>query len=71
MNPVSEIENGLPGHLDSPLAWDKNSFRCEKDYTHYLIDAEVKEIDDALEHFKGTVDSPPLVKADESSDQCS
>ena len=52
--PTPTLNNGWPGRLVSPLAWDGNAVRSEKDYTYCFNDVEIEEIDNALQYFKGT-----------------
>ena len=54
------LPSGLPKYLDSPLAWDKSTFKDEKDYTYTLNAAEIIEIENALGYFKGHL--PALAK---------
>lgn len=54
------LPSGLPKYLDSPLAWDKSTFKDEEDYTYTLNAAEIIEIENALGYFKGHL--PVLAK---------
>jgi hypothetical protein len=43
-----------PVAQNPPSAWDGSRIRTDEHYTYVLSSGEIKEIDDALEHFKGT-----------------
>lgn len=44
---------GWPTALNSGVAWDGAEFRSEEQYTYMLSKAEVREIEAALQSFKG------------------
>ena len=50
------LPDGFPSELKSDLVWDGSTIAEEYKWTYELNEAEVKEIEDALKHFKC---SPP------------
>ncbi|TLD28697.1 hypothetical protein PspLS_03782 [Pyricularia sp. CBS 133598] len=47
-----QLPAGFPAVLDSKLAWIGADFKNAESYTYQLTDANIAEIDDAVEHFK-------------------
>jgi hypothetical protein len=50
---VSGLPTGFPSVLDSPLAWSGSQLTNDEDYVFRLAESHLKEIDHALEQFKG------------------
>lgn len=44
---------GFPERIEAPRAWAGQEFSEEKSYIYVLSEAEVKEIEEALDYFKG------------------
>jgi hypothetical protein len=51
----TDVPDGWPKHLDSPLAWKGVDFENEEQYILQLSSDEILEIESALKHFKGTI----------------
>jgi hypothetical protein len=49
----SGLPANFPGILNSPMAWTGREFMRESDYVYRFEDAEIQELEAALEHFKG------------------
>ncbi|KAF8636781.1 hypothetical protein AX16_010982 [Volvariella volvacea WC 439] len=50
--PETPLPEGFPAHLDSPLVWEGEDWTDEKQWTYDLSTEHLKEIDDAVKHFK-------------------
>lgn len=48
------LPQGFPLKLESKLVWDGNTLGESYDWNYILTDADKKEIDEALQHFKCT-----------------
>lgn len=46
------LPDGFPQKLDSPLVWEGKDVEKRDDWLYHLSDAELDEIDAALQHFK-------------------
>ncbi|TEA20261.1 Taurine hydroxylase-like protein SAT17 [Colletotrichum sidae] len=46
------LPEGFPQKLDSELVWDGNTLADTYDWNYVLTDADKKEVDEALQHFK-------------------
>lgn len=51
--PKSALPKGFPKKLESPLVWEGKDWKEEKEWVYELNVDEVKEIDDAVNHFHG------------------
>lgn len=51
--PTSPLPDGFPKKLNSPLVWEGKDWHDEKQWVYDLSEAELKEIDDAMQHFYG------------------
>ncbi|KAG5642246.1 hypothetical protein DXG03_003349 [Asterophora parasitica] len=51
--PSTPLPEGFPKKLESPLVWQGSDFKDEKEWVYVLAPAHLKEIDDALKHFRG------------------
>ncbi|KAG6846235.1 hypothetical protein H0H93_015136, partial [Arthromyces matolae] len=49
----ASLPDGWPTKLESPLVWQGSDWKDEKQWTYDLNDVQLKEIDDALKHFRG------------------
>ncbi|KAG6853962.1 hypothetical protein C0991_012108 [Blastosporella zonata] len=47
------LPDGFPAKVDSPLVWQGSDWNDEKEWVHELDSDQLKEIDDALKHFRG------------------
>ena len=52
--PLTPLPEGFPQVLESPLVWEGKDWKDESQWTYNLSEAELKEIDAALKHFRGT-----------------
>ncbi|KAF9484930.1 Clavaminate synthase-like protein [Pholiota conissans] len=52
--PNTPLPPGFPKRVEGPIVWEGKDWDSEDQWVYRLSDAELKEIDDALEHFKGT-----------------
>ncbi|RDB25525.1 hypothetical protein Hypma_006210 [Hypsizygus marmoreus] len=55
--PNTPLPEGFPKSLDSPLVWQGSDWKEEKEWVYELNADQLKEIDDALKHFRG-LDKP-------------
>ncbi|KAG5652861.1 hypothetical protein H0H81_003360 [Sphagnurus paluster] len=51
--PSTPLPDGFPPNLDSPLVWEGKDWLDESKWVHQLSEVELKEIDDAVRHFRG------------------
>ena len=51
--PTTALPDGFPKVLDSPLVWEGDDWKEEKEWVYELSVSHIKEIDDALKHFRG------------------
>ncbi|KAG6836311.1 hypothetical protein H0H93_009231 [Arthromyces matolae] len=49
--PKTELPPGFPKRLESPLVWEGQDWKSEKQWVYELNEAELKEIDDAVRYF--------------------
>lgn len=47
------LPDGFPQKLDSDLAWDGNDLAQVYDWNYHLSEDDLKEVEEALQHFKG------------------
>lgn len=47
------LPGGFPLQLDSPLVWEGKDWQDEKQWVYELNSQQLKEIDDAVQHFNG------------------
>ncbi|KAG6839151.1 hypothetical protein C0991_005406 [Blastosporella zonata] len=47
------LPDGFPAQVDSPLVWQGSDWKDEKEWVYELNPEQLKEIDDALKHFRG------------------
>lgn len=47
------LPTGFPHKLESALVWDERDWKDPKQWEYELTAAQLKEIDDAVKHFKG------------------
>lgn len=47
------LPEGFPQKLDSDLAWDGKDLAQVYDWNYHLTEDDLKEVEDALQHFKG------------------
>ncbi|KAK0474936.1 hypothetical protein IW261DRAFT_535872 [Armillaria novae-zelandiae] len=52
--PDVPLPDGFPPRVEGPIVWDGGDWASEDQWVYRLGGAELKEIDAALEHFKGT-----------------
>ncbi|KJA15947.1 hypothetical protein HYPSUDRAFT_71724 [Hypholoma sublateritium FD-334 SS-4] len=52
--PNVALPPGFPQRVDGPIVWKGAGWRGEEQWVYRLDESELKEIDDALQHFKGT-----------------
>lgn len=51
--PNTPLPKGFPKKLESPLVWEGNHWKHEKEWVYELGKGEIGEIDEALKHFRG------------------
>ncbi|KAG5646882.1 hypothetical protein DXG03_001958 [Asterophora parasitica] len=51
--PSTPLPEGFPKKLESPLVWEGSDFKDEEEWVYNLTPEHLKEIDDALKHFRG------------------
>ncbi|KAJ3510436.1 hypothetical protein NLJ89_g4677 [Agrocybe chaxingu] len=51
--PNTPLPPGFPARVDGPIVWEGKDWVSEKQWVYVLNEAELKEIDDGLVHFKG------------------
>jgi hypothetical protein len=51
--PNVSLPKGFPKQVEGPIVWEGEDWESEDQWVYQLSVAELKEIDDALEHFKG------------------
>ncbi|KAF8079384.1 taurine catabolism dioxygenase TauD [Lyophyllum atratum] len=51
--PTIELPAGFPKKLESPLVWEGKDWQDEKQWVYELSAEELKEINDAVQHFHG------------------
>lgn len=49
----TNLPAGFPQQLVSPLVWEGKDIEKRSDWLYHLSDAQLDEIDSALNHFKG------------------
>lgn len=49
------LPEGFPKHLDSPLVWEGKDWTEASQWEYTLTPEQLKEIDDAAKHFRGTL----------------
>lgn len=52
--PQQSLPEGFPKHLDSPLVWEGKDWTDASQWEFELTPEHLKEIDDAVKHFRGT-----------------
>ena len=52
------LPEGFPRKLDSPLVWEGKDWEKESQWVYNLSPAELKEIDEAVRHFHGRLNTP-------------
>ncbi|KAK0210263.1 hypothetical protein DFS33DRAFT_1250563 [Desarmillaria ectypa] len=52
--PEVPLPEGFPPLVEGPIVWEGKDWTSEDHWVYQLGDTELKEIDQALEHFKGT-----------------
>ncbi|KAG2022353.1 taurine catabolism dioxygenase TauD [Coprinopsis cinerea AmutBmut pab1-1] len=52
--PSTPLPQGFPSKLRSPLAWEGKDWTDESQWVYQLSEAELKELDDAVQSFKAT-----------------
>ncbi|TFK22445.1 Clavaminate synthase-like protein [Coprinopsis marcescibilis] len=62
--PKTPLPKGYPHVLDSPLVWEGKDWKDESQWSFDLTAVHLKEIDGALEHFKGLNVKPGRVNQD-------
>ncbi|KAG6855850.1 hypothetical protein H0H87_010002 [Tephrocybe sp. NHM501043] len=50
--PQTPLPEGFPAKVDSPLVWQGSDWKDEKEWVYELNADQLKEIDDALKHFR-------------------
>ncbi|KAF8649399.1 hypothetical protein AX16_005840 [Volvariella volvacea WC 439] len=50
---LKSLPAGFPQKVDGPIVWEGSNWKEEKQWVYQLNDAQLKEIDDAVKHFKG------------------
>ncbi|KAF8629559.1 hypothetical protein AX15_003391 [Amanita polypyramis BW_CC] len=50
--PNSSLPEGFPRKVESPLVWEGKDFKDEKEWVYELTPDHLKEIDDAIKHFR-------------------
>ena len=50
--PRSNLPEGFPRRLESPLVWEGKDFKDEKEWVYELTPDQLEEIDDAIKHFR-------------------
>lgn len=50
--PNSTLPEGFPLKAESPLVWEGNDFKDEKEWVYDLTPDQLGEIDDAVKHFR-------------------
>lgn len=55
--PNTALPEGFPKKVDSPLVWAGKDWKEEKEWVYELNATELKEIDDAVKHFRGELGS--------------
>lgn len=50
--PKTALPEGFPKKLDSPLVWQGSDWKNEQEWVYNLNTEQLKEIDDAVKHFK-------------------
>lgn len=56
--PSTPLPAGFPQKLDSPLVWQGSDWKDEKEWVYELNADQLKEVDDALKHFRSTSYDP-------------
>lgn len=51
--PNVSLPGGFPSQVEGPIVWDGKDWNSEGQWVYQLSDLELKDIDAALEHFKG------------------
>lgn len=51
--PTTILPAGFPPKLSSPLVWEGKDWKDEQEWVYELNAAEIKEIEDAVKHFRG------------------
>ena len=46
------LPEGFPKELDSPLVWEGKAWKDDRQWVYELSAAELKEVDDAVKHFR-------------------
>lgn len=49
------LPEGFPQKLESPLVWEGKDYKDDSQWVYDLSPAELKEIDEAVHHFHGTL----------------
>ncbi|KAF8424962.1 hypothetical protein EV426DRAFT_75425 [Tirmania nivea] len=52
--PAVPLPAGFPARVDGPIVWEGSDWADEGQWVYQLSDAELKEVDAALEYFRGT-----------------
>jgi len=60
VNDAPLLPTGFPDVLDSSMAWAGTDFAKHSDFILRLNDVDIKEAEEALEHFKGSTALQPL-----------
>ncbi|KAF8994584.1 hypothetical protein BDQ17DRAFT_1392391 [Cyathus striatus] len=55
--PNNALPDGFPKKLESPLVWEGKDWKGEDQWVYNLSEEQLKEIDDAVKHFRG-LDKP-------------
>lgn len=50
--PKTSLPPGFPERVDGPIVWEGNDWACEDQWVYRLSEMELKEISDALHHFR-------------------
>lgn len=50
--PSVPLPDGFPKEVSGPIVWEGKDWKNEEQWVYRLNEAELKEIDDALDHFK-------------------
>ena len=51
--PSAPLPIGFPDKVAGPIVWKGEDWKNEKQWVYKLSDAELQEIDNAVQHFKG------------------
>jgi hypothetical protein len=62
--PNTPLPPNFPKRLEGPIVWEGNDWNSEDQWVYRLSESELREIDDALEHFKGKVIELHTLKGD-------